>query len=95
MDVPIRWTSRLLDSIVGTLEGASAGVADVVAGRTEVQGVDENVIRSIRDAISKIEPYFTPIVTELDSAMDAVVVDPRVAAAVQVLSAVLPYRCNP
>jgi ABC-type cobalt transport system substrate-binding protein len=78
------WSQKLLDSVVSELNTVVGTAGSILDGTSKVEGLDENSIEAIRSIIKTIEPYFTPIVSEVEGVIQSVVVDPRVAAAIQV-----------
>ena len=97
MRLPFHWTQQMLDGVVNDLkagaeflqsstgEGSSSSASPPFIGQEAVDG--------IRNLLHTIEPYFKPIVQSVEDVERALMVDPKVAAAIQVES-VNVYFCT-
>ena len=75
---PFHWTQELLDKIALRVSELT-----IEAGGEAMEDVNLN---TLRDMLQQIEPYFRPVVNSVNGVVQDISVDPRVAAAIEVLS---------
>ena len=75
---PFHWTQELLDKIALRVSELT-----IEAGGEAMEDVNMN---SLRDMLRQIEPYFRPVANSVNGVVQDISVDPRVAAAIEVLS---------
>ena len=73
---PFRWTQEMLDKLVLRLSELSSELGG--------GGLDDASVSTLREMLTEVEPYFQPIVREVNGIVHDIAVDPRVAAAIEV-----------
>ena len=73
---PFRWTQEMLDKLVLRLSELSSELGG--------GGIDDASVSTLRGMLTEVEPYFQPIVREVNGIVHDIAVDPRVAAAIEV-----------
>jgi hypothetical protein len=74
---PYRWTEEMLDKTALKLQELSEAAGS--------EAVVSDSLRAVDEALKAIEPYFRPVVTSAQDLMHDAAVEPRVAAAIEVL----------